>query len=183
QYRKLLKISEAINKATKRPFYIIGGHGPSPEPEFFLNKTNADCVVIGEAENTVVELLKAISNNDSLTNIKGIAFRDQGKVRINERRLLIEDIDSIPLPAYDLFPMDYYRLLRMPHATNEDFLMPVLSGRGCTFNCTFCYRMDKGFRPRSNESIIDEIKLLKAKYGITYIVFSDELLMSSLQRT
>jgi len=104
-------------------------------------------------------------------------------VVINERRSLIKDVDSIPIPAYHLFPMDYYRMLRMPHVENSDFVMPVLSGRGCTFKCNFCYRMDKGFRPRSNEKIIREIMLLKNRYDITYIAFSDELLMSSAVRT
>jgi radical SAM superfamily enzyme YgiQ (UPF0313 family) len=59
----------------------------------------------------------------------------------------------------------------------------MLSGRGCPFKCTFCYRMDEGFRPRGNESIIEEIKFLKLTYGITYIAFFDELLMSSEERT
>ncbi|MCG2775788.1 MAG: radical SAM protein [Desulfobacterales bacterium] len=95
---------------------------------------------------------------------------------------MIEDIDSIPFPAYELFPMQHYRLLRMPHCGNGDFAMPMLSGRGCTFKCNFCYRMDKGFRPRSNESIIEEIKLLKKDYGISFIAFGDELLMSSRSR-
>lgn len=183
QYRKLLKIAKAINNAKQKPFFIIGGHGPSPEPEFFLKKTDADCVVIGEGEDTTVELMKAISNRMSLANVKGIAYLEQGKVHINERRPLIKDIDSIPFPAYELFPIAYYRLLRLPHATNKDFTMPILSGRGCTFKCTFCYRMDKGFRPRCNESIVDEIMLLKKQYGITYIAFGDELLMSSAERT
>jgi len=182
QYRKALKISDAINRVKKRPFYIIGGHGPAPEPEFFLNKTHADAVVIGEGEVTILELLNAISNHLQFNSIKGIAYKEGGKVIVNERRPLIKDIDSIPFPAFDLFPIDYYRLLRMPHANNSDFVMPVLSGRGCTFECTFCYRMDKGFRPRSNESIIEEIKLLKRDYGITYVAFSDELLMSSEER-
>jgi len=71
----------------------------------------------------------------------------------------------------------------MPNATNNDFVMPILSGRGCTFECSFCYRMDPGFRPRSNESIIEEIRLLKKEYGVTYIAFSDELLMSSAKKT
>ena len=182
QYRKLLKISDAINKAKNRPIYMMGGHGPSPEPEFFLKKTQADVAVIGEGEDTIIELLDAISNHKSLTGVRGIAFRDSDNVTVNERRLLIRDIDTIPFPAYDLFPIDYYRLLRLPHATNTDFVMPVLSGRGCTFTCNFCYRLDVGLRPRSNESIIEEIKLLKHKYGITYIDFSDELLMSSVKR-
>lgn len=183
QYRKLLKISEAINNSRHRPFYIIGGHGPSPEPEFFLEKTRADVVVIGEGESTIIDLLDALGSKRSLAKVKGIAYRDKDKVTINERRDLIEDIDSIPFPAYDLFPMPYYRLLRLPNCRTSDFVMRMLSGRGCKFNCNFCYRLDKGFRPRKNKFIIEEIKLLKKDYGITYIGFADELLMSSKERT
>jgi len=183
QYRKLLKISDAVNKSRKRPFFVIGGHGPSPEPEFFLRKTLADAVVISEGEVTILELADAIVNKRSLSRIKGIAFRQGDKATINQSRALITDIDTLPFPAYSIFPIDYYRLLRMPHATNRDFVMPVLSGRGCNFKCNFCYRMEEGFRSRSNKSIIEEIKLLKKDYGITYIAFSDELLMSSPART
>ncbi|MFA5316527.1 MAG: radical SAM protein [Dehalococcoidales bacterium] len=183
QYKKLLKISDAINRSKNRPVYIIGGHGPSPEPEYFLRKTRADFAVLGEGEITVVELLETISNRRSPGTVKGIAYREGDRVTVNEKRELIKDIDTIPLPAYGMFPMQYYRLLRMPHSTNSDFVIPLLSGRGCTFSCNFCYRMDKGFRPRSNEAIIDEINLLKRDYGVTYISFSDELLMSSAQRT
>lgn len=183
QYRKLLKLSEAINKSKNRPFYVIGGHGPSPEPEFFLRKTQADAVVIGEGEITIVELMNALINKTPLQCIKGLAFRERDTIIINERRQLIKDVDSIPFPAYDLFPMNYYKLMRMPHCNNSDFVLPMLSGRGCTFKCNFCYRMDKGFRPRSNKSIIEEIKFLKQEYGVTYIVFYDELLMSSVERT
>ncbi len=53
QYRKLLGLSKAINNTKDRPYYIIGGHGPSPEPEYFLKKTLADAVVMGEGEATV----------------------------------------------------------------------------------------------------------------------------------
>jgi radical SAM superfamily enzyme YgiQ (UPF0313 family) len=183
QYRKLLAISAAINASKQRPFYIIGGHGPSPEPEYFIKKTGADTVVMGEGELTIVELLDARAAGRSLKDIEGIAFRDGDTVVINKRRPLIKDIDSIPFPAYELFPIEYYRLLRMPHVTNRDFVMPLLSGRGCPFQCTFCYRMDKGFRPRSNEAIIEEIRFLKRRYGVTYIAFADELLMTSRERT
>ncbi len=183
QYQKLLSLSEAINQSKNRPFYIIGGFGPSPEPEYFLKKTGADAVVIGEGEETAVELFDAIAHKKSLTGIKGIAYRDGSKVKVNPRRSLIADIDSIPMPAYHLFPMEHYRLLRMPNCSPRDFVMPMLSGRGCTFKCTFCYRMDKGFRGRSAESILAEIEYLQKNYGITYIAFFDELLMSSQKRT
>ena len=183
QYRKLLAISEAVNISHNRPFYIIGGHGPAPEPEYFLKKTRADAVVIGEGEVTIVNIMYALSENRSLSGVKGIAYRDGQNVCVNERQPLIEDIDTIAMPAFDMFPVQYYRLLRLPNCDNTDFVMRMLSGRGCTFKCNFCYRMDEGFRPRSNETIVEEIKLLQKDYGITYIGFGDELLMSSVART
>jgi len=184
QYKKLVSISNAIEKSKQRPaHFILGGHGPSPEPEYFLKKTRADIIVMGEGEETAVELFKTLADHGTLENIKGIAHRNGQDVQVNPRRELIKDIDSIPWPAYELFPMEYYRLLRMPHCNHNDFVMPLLSGRGCTFTCNFCYRMDRGFRPRTSEAIVEEIQYLKKEFNISYIAFSDELLMSSKQRT
>ena len=183
QYRKLLKISEAINRSKYRPFYVIGGHGPSPDPEYFLEKTAADAAILGEGELTIIELLEAVANNEPLEKVKGIAFRNGEKTIITEERPLIGNVDSIPFPAFDLFPIPYYSLRRVPHTSYNDFLMDVITGRGCTFTCNFCYRLDEGFRPRNVENIIEEINLLRKRYGITYVAFQDELLMSSKIRT
>jgi anaerobic magnesium-protoporphyrin IX monomethyl ester cyclase len=183
QFRKLLTISTAINSSKNRPLYIIGGHGPSPEPDYFLRKTNADIAVIGEGEDTMVELMQAIADKSALSKVHGIAYMDDDKTIVTPSRKLINDIDTIPFPAYNKFPIEYYRLLRMPHCSNQDFVMPILSGRGCTFTCNFCYRLDEGFRGRCKESIIEEIAFLKKEYGISYMAFSDELLMSSKART
>jgi anaerobic magnesium-protoporphyrin IX monomethyl ester cyclase len=183
QYRKLLKISAAINAAQQRPYYVIGGHGPSPDPDYFLKKTQADAVIIGEGEHTILELLDNLERPEQLDEVLGIAWREGDQIRQNNRRPLIADVDSIPFPAYELFPIEYYRLLRMPHTSNNDMVMPMLSGRGCTFKCNFCYRLDEGFRPRSSEGILEEIRLLQRQYGITHIAFGDELLMSSTKRT
>lgn len=193
QYKKLLDISESVKKAkhNNKPFFVVGGHLVSPEPEYFLRKTCADAIVIGEGEETFSELVYSIEHKSPLDNVKGIAFKRKTRIGghwgivtiITKKRPLIKDIDSIPMPAYHLFDINSYRLLRMPHCSNKDFVMPVLSGRGCTFKCNFCYRMDEGFRPRGHESIIKEIKYLQRNYGITYIAFSDELLMSSKKRT
>lgn len=183
QYRKALKIAEAINQAKNRPFFVLGGHLASPEPKFFLEKTMADAIVIGEGEVTMLELLTALQNKTSLQEVNGIAYIENGNFVKTAPRELIQDIDSIPLPAWDLFPMDHYALLRLPNIKNSERCMPVLSGRGCTFTCNFCYRMDQGFRPRSAESIIEEIQILQKDYAISYIAFSDELLMNSVQRT
>jgi len=183
QYAKLLKLSEAINGSKQRPFYVIGGHGPSPEPGYFLKKTGADAVVIGEGEETIIDLLEALGKNRDLSSVPGIAFRESGKCVQTTRRPLIKNIDNIAFPAWDLFPMDHYALLRATNIRNSDRYMTVLSGRGCTFKCNFCYRMDPGFRPRSAASIIEEVEKLKKDYHISYVEFTDDLFMSSSKRT
>jgi radical SAM superfamily enzyme YgiQ (UPF0313 family) len=162
QYAEMLRISKSIRAAKKRVHFIIGGHGPSPEPEYFLKKTDADAVVVGEGERSVLGAILS----------KGIY-----------ESTLIKDIDSIPFPAWDLFPMDYYSLLREPHIRNNERCFPVITSRGCPYKCNFCYRMDEGIRLRSTESVVEEIKILKKDYGISYISFMDELFMAGEKRT
>jgi len=189
QYRKLLSLSKAIADSKQRPgMYIIGGYGPTPEPEYFLNKTQADIVVMGEGEDTTRELLKAYANGESLDKIQGIAIRQDDTITINPPRPLIpenllDNLDRVPIPAYDLFDMKVYRLYYSKRCRKTDFTARVLSGRGCTFKCNFCYRMDKGFRPRSPEAILQEIEYLQLNHDINYIMFSDDLLMVSKKRT
>jgi radical SAM superfamily enzyme YgiQ (UPF0313 family) len=180
QYSKLLKISEAIDKSKNKPIYILGGHGPSPEPEYFLRKTKADVVVMGEGELTISELVN--NKKENWKNIKGISYILDGSFYANEKRDLIKDLDIISFPAWEYFPINYYALSREPGFTNQDRFMPVLSARGCPYTCNFCYRMEKGYRKRSVENIIDEIRILNKQYAINAIEFSDELLMSSVER-
>ncbi|CAG1769766.1 partial Anaerobic magnesium-protoporphyrin IX monomethyl ester cyclase, partial [uncultured bacterium] len=149
----------------------------------FIEKTGADVIVIGEGEITVVDLLETLEQKKSLSGVKGIAYMDGNTLVETPRRHLIADVDSIPMPAYKLFQMEYYRLLRFAKCSNTDFVIPMLSGRGCPFKCTFCYRMDKGFRPRKSEGILEEMRLLNRDYGVNYFLFSDDLLMSSVERT
>jgi len=149
-----------------------------------LRKFNCDAICIGEGEHTLVELLGFIEQGKNLRGVKGIAFLDEdGKFVLNDARPLIADINAISIPAYDMFPIDHYSLIRFPNMSRNERAMPILSGRGCTFKCNFCYRMDKGFRPRRAEGIIEEVRLLVDNYNINYIIFSDELLMSSTKRT
>ena len=183
QYRKLLKLSKAINQSKHRPFYVLGGHGPAPEPEYFMKKTQADVIVIGEGEVTALEIIEALEKKRPMASVAGIAYNDNGQCRRTPPRSLIQNLDEITFPAWDLFPMDHYTLMRMPHINNSERCMPVLSGRGCIFKCNFCYRMDKGLRQRSVENILEEIRILNKKYNVSYISFSDELLMSSIERT
>lgn len=185
QYRKLLKLSECINRSVNRPLFVLGGHGPSPEPEFFIKKTGADAIVIGEGERTIIDLVDTFSGERNLSDVDGVAFMDaNGKLVVTHPRAKIENIDAVDFPAWDLFPIDHYALLRAyPGLPARHRCLPVLSSRGCIFACSFCYRMDEGFRARSAENILEEIDYLYKTYHITAIEFSDELLMSSEKRT
>lgn len=183
QYRRLISLAKAVNRSTQRPYFILGGYGPTPEPEFFLGKTEADAVVLGEGEEVACNLLDAIEHHLPLSEVRGIAYRDGNTVRVNDRLPLIADIGSIAWPAYDMFEMPYYRLYRSPGIDSTEFGLPMISGRGCTFKCTFCYRMDTGHRPRADEDILNEVEYLQTEYRITYIDFSDDLLMVSKGRT
>jgi len=164
QYRRLLSISKAVNASKNRSDfkYILGGKIVSPEPEYFLQKCSADGAVVGEGEAAFQEYLN------------------------NPQRIIdlppIEGVDSIKWPAYDKFPMNHYGLLRRPHATNADRVIPMMSGRGCPFKCNFCYRADPGFRPRDAKDISAEVAHVSSFFGINYIFFADDLLMSSKQR-
>ena len=184
QYKRLLALSEAINNSKDRPYYILGGYGPTPEPEYFLDVSGADCIVLGEGELTAVQLFSALESKASISDIPGIAFRDEnGQFRQNARNPLIENLDEIEWPAYHLFPMEYYRMMKVERQLDTEFSIPMMSARGCTFKCTFCYRMDPGFRARSGESLLDEVEYLYKTYNITRFTFMDDLLMSSVAHT
>ena len=180
QYKKLLDISFAINESKNRPkSYILGGHGPSPDPGFFMEQTGADFVVIGEGEETIKELLGVIASKSSLEDVKGIAFHDESsELVITEKREVIEDINSIRWPSYESFPIDYYKLYPVAKMGRTDSVMFVSSSRGCIYNCTFCYRMDKGYRVRDPKDVVAEVNYLQKNWRITFINFLDELLMS-----
>ena len=183
QYQKMKNLSKALNNSKNRPFYIMGGYGPTPEPEFFLKKSGCDVVGLGEGEITIPKLMDAIENKTTLRDVPGIAWLENGKLQTTPRAPLVHDLNALPPIPYEIFPMEYYRMLRMPNSKPTDFVMPMMSARGCSFKCTFCYRMDPGYRVRTPENLLDEVEKLYKNYGINYISFQDDLLMSSVEHT
>ena len=183
QYQKMKSLAKAINNSKNRPFFLMGGYGPTPEPEFFIKKSGCDAIGMGEGEVTIPKLLEALEYNKSLETVPGLAWMENGKLKKTPRAPLIHDLDSLPMIPYEKFPMNYYRMLRMPKVDATDFCFPLMSARGCSFKCTFCYRMDPGYRMRTPVKLLDEIEFLYKEYGINYIAFQDDLLMSSVEHT
>lgn len=179
QYRKAIEFLKHVNASRRRPVVVIGGQGPTAAPEYFVRKLEADIAVLGEGEEVFCNLLDSLASKRPLEEVKGIAYCDGSGVRVNEREELISDLDSVPLPAWDLFPMEHYVLEKHIAAAHTDRCFPVLASRGCAYQCNFCYRMDAGYRLRSVEGVIEEIRNLQRDYNVTHITFADENLMIS----
>jgi len=179
----VLGVCEIVNQHKKNAWFFLGGHGPSPIPNYVLHKTKADIIGIGECEETIVEVMECKLNNGNLSKVKGIAYRLGNEVIVNERKKPISKLDSIPFPAWDIFPIHKYSDSMKWAAVGEDKkAMSIISSRGCVNRCNFCYRMEKGVRIRRIENVVEEIKILNEKYGITVFNFLDELFVISKER-
>lgn len=185
RYPTVKKICEDVRPALDEvgAKLVLGGHGPTPIAEFVLQDTCADIVALGEAEVTFVNLLDAIANNDDLAQVDGIALNIGDEIIVNPRTKPVMDIDEIPFPARDLFPIDAYTVSQGFQGVNNGRSGTMITSRGCPYSCNFCYRMEKGIRLRSMESVMEEINFLKTEYHVDTVYFDDELLMSSKKRT
>ena len=181
-FHKALKIAQVINSLPDRPFFVLGGHGPSPIPEYMLQKTQADAIVIGEGELAFVDLLEALSKERPLSGVLGLSFWQDGKVVVNERHETVKNLDDLPFPAWDLFPIEHYIASTWPPAGGTDRWMALSASRGCPYRCNFCYRMTPGYRMRSVKNVIDEMRMLIDRYRINFFDFYDETWASSKAR-
>lgn len=182
QYRKILAICSAINRARNRPFLVLGGHGPTPLPEFFIRVTGADAVVLGEGEVPFSNLVRALDAKAPLDSVKGIAFRKGDQIIVNERERPIPNLDNIPHPYYDPLPMEYYVNAKVFQMKPTDRLIYMITSRGCNYRCNFCQRLEKGIRLRSVDGVLDELKKYVRDYRVNFVVFWDELFMLSEKR-
>lgn len=160
---------------------IAGGPGATFSYNIFLEKTLVDYCVIGEGELTLKELL---DNLNSPEDVRGIAYKRNGKAVLNSPREQIKDLDSIPMPDRDFFDIERYVL---NEKKNRGFAAKfryyhIIAGRGCPYNCTYCSRTFSGCRLRSLENINKEIQAMKSLYNIDGVSFSDELLMVNKSR-
>lgn len=143
------------------------------------NNPSLDFVVLGEPELIMVELCKIIKdgNYEKLKKVKGIAFRDSknGKININEKRELINDLDILPFPARHMLPLDSYDFT--PHRHKHTPFMPMLASRGCPYSCEFCFHSvcPYTYRIRSVDNVIKEIEYLKEKYNVKEFQFIDRI--------
>ena len=176
-FNKAAGILRTIKRHNPSIVTMMGG----PHVTFDVDNTltrypEIDVIVIGEGEATLSELIPAIGNRAAWEGIKGIAFRRDGGIFVTEPRELIQDLDSLPIPARHLLPMSRYRAL--------GYVGSIITSRGCPNKCIFCQgRRMVGFksRLRSVRLVVDEIEDVLS-YGWDRINIADDLFTMNKKR-
>ncbi len=185
-FTQVLEVCRIVKKISPEIITVLGGPHPTALPEETAQEKNIDVCVLGEGEITFFELVEAIEKSKNLKEIKGIVFRNKaGKIVENEKRELIRDLDSLPLPARDLFPLHIY----FPPPTkrlSDKKAGNMITSRGCPYQCTYCmasFIWQHRVRFRDIKKVIDEIEECINQYGLGEFNFHDELFTVNKKRT
>lgn len=166
-----------IKKEIPSSKIVIGGGGITAQPEEVMQRyPEFDIGVIGEGEETFLELVKLIENEEGLGKIKGIIYKENGKIIRTDKREYIKNLDTLPFPAFDLLP-DISRYYFPPlDSLNRLPATSLITSRGCPGKCIFCNKTLFGniTRSHSPEYVLEMIKYLQKEYRIKEIFFQDD---------
>ncbi len=168
-FNSVQRLCHIIKQTRPEALVVLGGAHCTALPERTLEEIEtADIVCIGEGEQTMAGICAHASDGD-WSLIKGICYRQDGRIVRNQDREYIQDLDAIPPPARHLLPMHRYHLTAS-RVSGSDYCPTIIVARGCPFKCTYCSRtFGKSFRAHSVERIIAEIQGLIDTYQIRQI--------------
>ncbi len=155
---------------------VSGGVHPSVLFDLVLKDGAIDYCVLGEGEATMAELAKRLPAGQAVDDLDGLAYSDSGQVHLREKSQLIEDLDRLPFPAYDMLPIENYITAKSPHGAARGRWLPLIATRGCPYRCTFCTAEEMWlpiFRKRTPENVVEEIAFWNEGLGITDFHFED----------
>jgi radical SAM superfamily enzyme YgiQ (UPF0313 family) len=182
------EIAQQAKAIKKEIIVLVGGPHASLVKEGILHDNNIDYGVIGEGENTIIELLRGLENKKDISSIKGIVCRNNNSISCTQRAEYVADLDSLDIlpDAWGLIDLkEYARCANWNGAGKEKLYAPVLTSRGCPFNCAFCNSRNifgRGFRTRSPENVFSEMLFLYRKYGIKEIHIIDDVFNFNSER-
>ena len=170
------RVAEAIRARFPRALLVLGGEHGTAVPEHVLTTSPFDVVVLGEGEETFVELLRARAAGRSLAEVKGLAYRDGGRVVTTGLSPRRKDVDAIAAPDWPSFPISEYIERHQTNGINLGRSMPILGTRGCPFQCTFCSNpgmWTQRWIARNPSRLADEMERYVREYGVTNFDFQD----------
>ena len=188
QAKNVHRIFALTKELNSKIITIVGGAHPSAMPKEVLTDRNIDYVVIGEGEETVRELLERIEKKKDFSDIQGLAFYKDSEIAIQDKNNFENNLDSLPLPAWELFPLRKYFSLNRPHGgiSKSGSVLPVITSRGCPYRCIFCSIhtiWGRKYRTRKAEAVLNEIDYLISKFGIKGLIFDDDNLTFDRERS
>lgn len=153
---------------------IVSSSDSTDRYEEYLSE-GADFVLLGEAEHSLLELANAISSGAPYQQIQGLAYRQENSIIKTQRRAVIRDLDSLPMPAWDLVNIEPYRNMWLK--SSGYFSLNIGTTRGCPFKCNWCAKPIYGnrYNSRSTENVIAELLYLKNKFQFDHIWFCDDI--------
>jgi anaerobic magnesium-protoporphyrin IX monomethyl ester cyclase len=136
---------------------------------------NVDYVIRGEGEQTIGELLECLENNFTLETIAGLAFTRNNETIVTKSRTVMRDLDSLPLPAWDLIDLEPYRKIWRRH--HGYFSLNIATTRGCPYKCNWCAKPIYGnrYNSRSPKKVVDEIEYLLKNYKPDHFWMCDDI--------
>lgn len=147
-------------------------------PAEMLSHEFLDFVLVGEIDYTLRELVGFLEQGRTdWERVAGLAFKAGGEPRVNPRRLPIQDLDALPFPVRDGLPMAKYSEPLGMHR----LCARIVASRGCPFRCEFCvepFNYDGSYRHRSPRLVVEEIRMLRDRFGIQEIFFDDSIFMT-----
>jgi radical SAM superfamily enzyme YgiQ (UPF0313 family) len=183
-FHRARQLAEAVKDALPGTITVVGGPHVSSQPEHPMRFPAFDFALRNEGEQTLAELLDSVlGNGQTVSEIRGLVHRSNGQTVVNPPRPNVEDIDSLPLPAYDLIP-DLGKYTPPPCNYKASPVANIITTRGCPNQCTFCDNNTFGrkLRIRSPESVVQEIELLMRSFGVREIAFVDDTFTIKPQR-
>jgi anaerobic magnesium-protoporphyrin IX monomethyl ester cyclase len=170
------RVARTVRSVSPSSKIVMGNVHADVFYESILKAGLADIVVRGEGEVTFVDLVDELSQpSPDLESILGISFLDAGEVITTGARPYIQDLDSLPFPAWHLFPIRKYRIFNFARVREPAALL--LGSRGCPFRCNYCSLKIMGHvrRARSAGNIADEFEYLHDRFGYRQISFTDPI--------
>jgi radical SAM superfamily enzyme YgiQ (UPF0313 family) len=181
---RCLKVFEIAKSVDPKIITVLGGPQATIFPDDAIQSPSLDFLTLSESEISFTRLVSYVEDRSAWKTFRGTIFRDPstGTIVKNERQPLIQDLDSLPLPAHDLYPMQLYY---PPVYIWGKKVANIVTSRGCPYDCTFCeakMTFGRTFRYHSEARVLKDLDFLNRQYGYDSFQFYDDIFTTHRDR-